>query len=294
MTKTNQLSIAENKPASQMQVMKNYFSSDSVKARFNEILGKKSQGFVASILQVVSQNDHLKNVDPASIYQAAMMAATLDLPINNNLGQAYIIPYKGQAQFQMGYKGYIQLAQRSGLFKTISASQIYEGQLIEENPLTGFLFDFKAKKSDKIIGYASYFELLNGFNKTLYMSGEELKKHGAKFSQTFKNGKGLWADDFNAMAIKTVLKLLLSKYAPLSIEMQKAVISDQSVINDSETLDVEYVDNTEDFKTSIAESEMNKLINEIKSAGSVEELESLGTIPDQLIDLYNEKMEFLK
>lgn len=282
------------KPTTPQQVIKQFFTADSVQNKFKELLGKKAQGFVASVLQVVNSSDYLQKADPKTIYQAAMMAATLDLPINQNLGFAYIIPYGSSAQFQMGYKGYIQLAQRSGLFKTISAAPIFEGQLIEENPLTGFIFDFTKKKSEKIMGYAAYFELLNGFSKTLYMTEKELTAHGARFSQTFKTGRGLWKDDFNSMAIKTVLKLLLSKFAPLSIEMQRAVIADQAVINDSETLDVDYVDNTEEFKTDAAETEMNRLINEINSAKSKAELEALGTIPDQLLDLYNEKLSSVK
>jgi len=177
--------------------------------------------------------------------------------------------------------------------KLFSASPIFEGQLIEQNPLTGFVFDFTKKSSEKIIGYAAYFELLNGFSKTLFMTEKELNDHGTRFSQTFKKGFGLWKDDFNSMAIKTVIKLLLSKYAPLSIEMQRAVIADQAVIQDAETLDVEYVDNTEDFKTSAAETEMNNLINQVNTCKTKKELEALGTLPDQLLDLYNEKMNQL-
>lgn len=298
MTKPNtELATTQNngvakKPATPQQVIKQFFTADSVQNKFKELLGKKAQGFVASVLQVVNASDYLQKADPKTIYQAAMMAATLDLPINQNLGFAYIIPYGSSAQFQMGYKGFIQLAQRSGQFKTISAAPIFDGQLIAENPLTGFEFDFTKKKSETIIGYAAYFELLNGFQKTLYMTEAELKAHGTRFSQTFKQGRGLWKDDFNSMAIKTVIKLLLSKFAPLSIEMQRAVLADQSIINDAETVDVDYVDQDE-IRTSAAEIEMNNLIEQINSAQSKAELEALGTIPDQLLDLYNEKLNSL-
>jgi recombination protein RecT len=232
--------------------VQNLFAKEDVRARFTEMLGKKAQGFITSVLQITTSNELLKNADPLSIYNAAATAATLDLPLNNNLGFAYIIPYKQRdkegnfkdvAQFQLGYKGFIQLAQRSGQFQTISASPIYEGQLIEQNPLTGFVFDFTKKTSDKVIGYASYFKLINGFEKTLFMSVDEMNKHGVRFSKTFAKGFGLWKDDFDSMALKTVLKLLLSKFAPLSIEMQRAVMSDQAIINDVETQDVTYVDN---------------------------------------------------
>lgn len=235
---------------------KELFSDEKIRAKFQGMLGKKAQGFITSVLQIVASNAMLAKAEPNSIYNAAAVAATLDLPLNNNLGFAYIVPYnqsfqdaegnwqkKQVAQFQLGYKGFIQLAQRSGQFKTIAATPIYEGQLIEENPLTGFVFDFGAKTSDTVIGYAAYFSLINGFEKTLYMTIEEVKKHGGKYSKTFAIKSGLWNTDFDTMATKTVIKLLLSKFAPLSIEMQRAVITDQAVINNEEATDVTYVDN---------------------------------------------------
>lgn len=224
-----------------------FFKSDKVKNRFEKVLGEKATGFVTSVLQVINDSNMLQNVDTNSIFNAAMTAATLDLPINPNLGFAYIIPYKGVAQFQMGYKGYIQLCQRSGLFKTISATPIYEGQISEENPLTGFEFNFKVKHSDKVVGYASYFELLNGFQKTLYMTVEEVEAHALEYSQSYKGkdkkGSSPWYDNFDSMALKTVLKLLLSKYAPMTVDMQKAVQVDQAEIKDPNNLQVDYPDN---------------------------------------------------
>lgn len=226
---------------------RDFFKRDDVKNKFAEILGSRANAFTSSVLSIVAQNDKLKAASPESIYMCAMMAATLDLPINSNLGFAYIIPYndrtKGQiATFQLGYKAFIQLAQRSGQFKTISSSAVYDEQIIEANPLTGYKFDF-TKKGSKIVGYAAYFSLLNGFEKTMYMDIEEITAHAKKYSQTFKGGFGLWKDNFEAMAQKTVIKLLLSKFAPLSVEMQRAIISDQSVVKDAETMDVDYVDN---------------------------------------------------
>lgn len=286
--------------------VKGFFERDIVQAKFKELLGKKAQGFVTSVLQVVNSNELLKKASPDSIFNAAATAATLDLPINNNLGFAYIVPYnvkqpdgsfKQVAQFQMGYKGFIQLAQRSGQFKTISATAIYEGQIIEENPLTGYVFDFKAKKSDTIIGYASYFELINGFQKTLYIPIEQMKAHGLKFSQTFKKGYGLWKDDFDSMAMKTAIKLLLSKFAPLSIEMQQAVQLDQSVINDNGEPD--YVDHEEVITAdSIAdEKARQRAIEHIKKAKTPDVLnevrEHLGN-DDELIELFADKMNQLQ
>jgi recombination protein RecT len=239
---------------------KELFSQDNVKGKFQELLGKKAQGFITSVLQIVASNSMLVNADPYSVYNAAALAATLDLPLNNNLGFAYIVPYKNLAQFQLGYRGFIQLAQRTGLFQTIAACPIYEGQIVEANPLTGYKFDFTKRDSDKIIGYAGFFKLLNGFEKTLYMTKEELNKHGKAYSQTYKKGMGLWETNFDAMATKTVIKLLLSKFAPLSIEMQRAVITDQAVINDVDTDDVTYVDND---------------LRSLEEAPTVEELKAL-------------------
>lgn len=280
--------------------IKNLFAKDEVKTKFNELLGKKSTGFITSVLQIVASNDQLRTADPHSVYHVAAVAATLDLPLNNNLGFAYIIPFKQKqndgtykivAQFQLGYKGFIQLAQRSGQFQTISATPIYDGQLIEENPLSGFVFDFKQKKSDNVLGYAAYFRLLNGFEKTFYMSTAQIMTHGKKYSQTFKKGFGLWKDDFDAMAIKTVLKLLLSKFAPLSVEMQKAVITDQAIINDTDATDVTYVDNEE----TVIDKEAERMALMIEHAQTLEDLEKLAdhVNPDQ-IELFDSKREQLK
>jgi recombination protein RecT len=240
----------------QALTIKNLFGRDEVRNKFQEMLGKRAPSFITSVLQIVASNNLLAKADPHSVYHSAAVAATLDLPLNNNLGFAYIVPYnqkykddegnwksKQVAQFQMGYRGFIQLAQRTGMYRTLSAAPIYEGQLIEEDPLKGFVFDFKKKTSDKIIGYASYFQLLNGFEKTLYSSVEEVRKHGKRFSQTFKNDRGLWVDDFDSMALKTVIKANLSKWAPLSVDIQRAITVDQAVINNEDATDITYVDN---------------------------------------------------
>lgn len=233
----------------QKQPVKAFFESEGVKAKFNELLGKNATSFITSVLQIVNSNELLKEANPTTIYTAAAMAATLNLPINNQLGFAYIVPYKSrdrgvEAQFQLGYKGLIQLALRSGQFKSLNATPIYDGQLVEQNPLTGYVFDFPAKKSDVVIGYAAYMKLINGFEKTHYMTKKEVEAHSFKYSQTAKKGFGVWKDDFDAMALKTVTKLMLAKYAPLSVDINKAVVTDQAVINDAETLDVSYVDQT--------------------------------------------------
>jgi len=264
---------------------------DDVKKKFSEILGAKSAGFITSVLSAVNANHLLKKALPETVYMSAMMAAALDLPVNPNLGFAYIIPYNSRqkddkgndiwvtsAQFQMGYKGFIQLAQRTGQYKTISAAPVYEGQLISEDPLKGFEFDWKAKKSNTIIGYAGYFSLVNGFEKTLYMTVDELQKHGSKYSKTYSQTSSKWKTDFEAMALKTVIKLLLSKYAPLSVDspMAKAIVADQAVIKDVDTMEVEYTDTTsEDVTEEKSEEQIQKdrLIDLIKTATDDKEVD---------------------
>lgn len=226
--------------------LKNMLAGESVKQRFKEILGQKAPGFISSILSVTNSNALLQKADPASIMNAAVIAATLDLPINGSLGFAYIVPYGGQAQFQIGYKGLVQLAMRSGQYKTINVSEVYEGEIKNVNRFTGE-YEFGDKTSDKVIGYMAYFKLINGFEKYFYMTREEAERHGKKYSQTFKRGTGLWSTEFDTMSKKTVLKMLLSKFGILSIEMQRAVEFDQSIvhgdINNIEDATPEYVDN---------------------------------------------------
>lgn len=276
---------------------KDFFNRADVKQKFEEILGKRAPQFMTSVLQIANSNDLLKNADPLTIYNSALMSASLDLPLNNNLGFAYIVPYNQKqkdnssrqvAQFQLGYKGFIQLAQRSGQFKTISACAIYEGQIKTNDPLRGIEFDFSVK-SEKIVGYASYFKLLNGFEKTLYMTIEDVNKHAKKYSQTFKKGFGIWAEDFDAMAQKTVIKLLLSKFAPLSIEMQKAVLIDQAVIRDENGSDLEYSD-YETVQINKEDERINLLIKEAKSPKELSESVEGVTLNDNQLNLFNEKL----
>lgn len=289
---------------SEQLTTKSLFNRDDVRKKFQEMLGRNSAAFITSVLQIVSSNALLTNADPNSIYHAAAVAATLNLPIQNALGMAYIIPYnqkqkgggyKQVAQFQIGYKGYIQLAQRSGQIKTISATPVYEGQLVEENPLSGHVFDWKKKQSNKIIGYASYFQLLNGFEKIWYATTDEITAHALKYSQSFAKGYGLWKDDFEAMATKTVLKLLLSKYAPLSVEMQKALIADQAVVNDADSLDVTYVDNEDEEKAASIDPAAERIQLMLNDAKSMKDLSALAkSIPEEYVDLYYKRVDELK
>ena len=227
----------------QIQTVRTILDRENVKMRFKEILKERAAGFSANLAVMVSNSAALSKCDPMSVVSAAVVSASLDLPLDPNLGFAYVIPFGDRATFQIGYKGLVQLAMRSGQYKTMNVTEVYEGEMVKENRMTGeFEFDQSKKKSEKEIGYAAYFKLVNGFEKTVYWTNDQIQKHGLRFSQTYKKGFGLWKDDFDNMAKKTVLKHLISKWGIMSIEMQTAVKFDQGVVKDLGE-DVDYIDN---------------------------------------------------
>lgn len=227
------------------------------KAYLDNVLGEKKNSFVNNLTAVVSNSKSLQSCEPTTLMFAALKATALDLPIDPNLGFAYLIPYNNrkdnvmECQFQIGYRGIVQLAIRSGQFKTINVRDVREGEIEGEDFLSGEL-KFKMltenREKAKVIGYVAYFKLLNGFEKMSYWTVAELQQHGLKYSQTYSSkneytrNSSKWATDFDSMSKKTVLKLLLGKYAPLSVEMQQAIKFDQSVIL-NENGDVRYIDN---------------------------------------------------
>lgn len=257
----NEVSTTQQKPQTLQQLM----NSGAVMKKLNDVLGseKKAASFISSVISVANGNSQLRNANPMTILGSAMVAATLDLPVVPTLGLAYIVPYKGQAQFQLGFKGLIELAERSGQFKNIIDEVVYEGQLVKKNRFTGeYVFDEDAKKSDKVIGYMARMDLITGFSKTIYWTKEEVEVHAKKFSQAFRSGyNSPWKTDFDAMARKTVLKALFAKYAPKSVAIQQAIKFDQSVakpadITDDDltidAFDVDYADN-ENIQEAVVE-----------------------------------------
>lgn len=238
--------------------LKALLASPAIIKRLEEIIGKNTGSFCASLIQISNSNALLQRAEPNTVISAAIVAATLNLPINNALGFAYIVPFNNskagvvEAQFQIGYKGLIQLAMRSGQIKRLVTTEIYANQIISRNPIKGYEFDFdtQPEKHEPAVGYYAYMELVNGFIAEAYMSVEDVKAHATRYSQTYKKGYGVWKDNFDAMAAKTVLKRLLTKYAPMSVEMQQAVIADQAVIHEIPqggdilvSSDYSYVDN---------------------------------------------------
>ena len=251
-------------------MVKQMVSQENIKKKFAEVLGQKAPQFT----NVVAGSDQLKKCDANSIMGAAFVAATYDLPIDSNLGFAAIVPYNNskwnpqtkqydkrmEAQFQMMYKGFIQLAIRSGYYKKMNYAVVYEDELVSYNPITGeveFVTDFTSctqrmnGDKDKIVGYYAWFQLLTGFSKELYMSAAEVDNHAKKYSQAYRNDlnnnkkNSKWTTDFEAMALKTVIKLLLSKWGILSVDMQRAIQDDQKVYD--EDGNGEYSDNQPDL-----------------------------------------------
>lgn len=225
--------------------VKGLMDSPAVKKRFEEVLCERAPQYMSSIVNLVNSDTNLKKCEPMSVVASCMVAATMDLPVDKNLGYAWIVPYGNKAQFQMGYKGFIQLALRTGQYKAINVVEIREGELIEWNPLSEEVdIDFNQRKSDKVIGYAGYFKLLNGFEKTVYWSKEDMEAHAKKFSKTYNFKNGAWQTDFDSMAKKTVIRNLLSKWGILSIEMQKAYTADNNSIKESilneDTMEIDF------------------------------------------------------
>ena len=275
--KNNQPVKAQQNPVAAQNIanLEAWIGSANVKKKFNDVLDKGSGAFVTALLSLVKATPQLQQCDPKTILSAAMTAATMKLPINPNLGFAYIVPYKTEASFQIGYKGIIQLAMRTGQYKTINASVVREGEIEGIDFITGEIIRGK-RVSDNIIGYIAYFKLVNGFEKTLYMTREEVEAHAIQYSQAYNADKrygksrSVWTSNFDAMALKTVLKRLISKYGIMSIDMQgadnmaKAIESDGAVIREDGTPD--YVDaqdvaseEPQDFDRALAEGDPKDL-----------------------------------
>lgn len=239
-----------------IDLFKSVINAPSVQAQFNNALGEHKDAFVASLIDLFTGDKSLQSCKPQMVIAEALRAATLRLPLNKALGFAYIVVYNNNVKnadgsfskvptptFIPGYKGYIQLAMRTGQYRTINADYVYEGELRKVNKLSGEIAFDGEKKSDKIVGYFCYFELLNGFNKTLYVSVEDMAAYAKRYSPSIpknttvemliaKANDGIvskkvgWEGNFNDMALKTTIRRLLSKYGYLSVEMQNALSKD--------------------------------------------------------------------
>jgi recombination protein RecT len=216
---------------------------EEVKKRFEEVLGAHAGQFIASLASLVYRSPALQECEPFSVIGAALVAASLNLPIDPNLGYAAIVPYndnktgKKIAQFQMQWKGYVQLAHRTRQYANIHITEVYEGEIKSINRFTGAV-SFGERKGDSITGYLAYLKLTNGFEKYWYMTIEQLQTHGKRYSKTYNNPKGMWKTDPEVMYRKTPIKLLLKTYGVLSVEMQKAIQAEAPLDEDAPQIEM--------------------------------------------------------
>ena len=252
--------------------LKSVLNAQSVQDQFKNALKEGAALFTTSIIDLYNTDSNLQKCQPQEVVIECLKAATLKLPINKNLGFAYVIPYdksiklpnggwgkETHPQFQLGYRGYIQLAMRAGCYKYINSGIIYEGMTVDEDILTGAISIKGSPQSEEVIGYFAYMEMSNGFKKPLYWSKERVLNHAKKYSKSWIakekkfNEKSAWATNFDEMSLKTLIRYLLSHYGIMSVEMIGAFTSDNaderspeseaaeeiSLNANSETIDIE-------------------------------------------------------
>ncbi len=263
---------------SQKQTFSAFLGTDAMKKKINEMVGgEKGQQFITAIISAVSTNPQLAECDNSTILSAALVGQALNLSPSPQLGQYYMVPFNDSkrgckvAQFQIGYKGYIQLAIRSGYYKKLNVLAIKEGELIKYDALNEdievkLIEDEEEREKAQTIGYYAMFEYLNGFRKTLYWTKKHMEAHAEKYSMGYKAHKGytFWEKDFDGMAYKTMLRQLISKWGIMSVDMQKAMESDMAEIKEDGTY--EYVDNDYEITEPIQEEpqQSQEVVNDTK------------------------------
>lgn len=289
-----------NKPVVQQKpvdLLKTTLNADSVQMQFKNALGEHKDTFIASLIDLYTSDPQLQKCQPKLIIAEALRAATMKLPLNKALGFAYIIVFNNSVKnpdgslskvptptFVPGYKGYIQLAMRTGQYKTINADVVYEGEVRNVDKLSGLIAFDGEKKSDKIVGYFCYFRLINGFEKTLYITVEDMAKYALRYSPSFR-GKDKpteeslikqaqsqrvstevgWKGNFNDMAIKTVIRKLLSKYGYLSVEMMNVMEKDDDEAMNDRNIVIEANANTQEIPEETEYEDVDKETGEVKN-----------------------------
>lgn len=262
-----------NELVSKKQGIATFLTSEKSKNQIMDIVGEKATPtFISSIVSAVQTNPALQKCTNKSILSAALLGESLKLPPSPQLGNIYFVPYKNkgvdEAQFQLGYKGMIQLAIRSGQYRKIVASEIKEGEITGFNPITeefsvNPITDIEKRAKAKTVGYYAMLELVNGFKKEIFWTKEQMESHAIKYSKGYakKSGYTFWEKDFDAMAKKTMLRQLISKWGIMSTEMQTAYQADMSVIREDGSFD--YVDNASEDTSKIVEYEIEENANQI-------------------------------
>lgn len=206
--------------------LKGILNNETMQQNFRNILAENAGAFMASIIELYQSDGALQKCDPNRVVLEALKAATLKLPINKQLGFAYIIPYNNVPTFQLGFRGLIQLAQRSGQYRYINADVVCEGESVNYNRITGMLEISGTAKSETPVGYFAYFQLLNGFEKCVYWTREKVEAHAKRYSKAWSKADSPWHTNFDAMALKTVLKTIISKYGVMSVEFANTIAND--------------------------------------------------------------------
>lgn len=315
MQQLNQLATQQQQAVAQQRrpvdVLKSMLKAESVQEQFANALGKHRDAFIASVIDLYTSDKALQTCKPQDVIAQALKAASMQLPINKALGFAYIVVYNNNVKvkdehgndqwvkvptptFIPGYKGYIQLAMRTGQYRYINADFVYEGELRTVNRLTGEVALDGERKSDKIVGYFGYIELLNGFSKTLYMSVDDMAKYAKRYAPSLGKGTTVealiklanveqsgkqvgWLGNFNDMALKTVIRRLLSKYGYLSVEMQGAVADDIAVNERRNDLLAENANTVEFVDADAAFEEVDTETGEVKQVSTQSEQQSDAT-----------------
>lgn len=266
-----------------------YLSNDKTKKYLESILGNRTGQFITSLTSLASSSKSLKNCDRNSLLACALKATSMNLPFDPNLGFAWCVPYKNTATFQVGVKGYIQLALRTGQYQSLNAREVREGEFAGRDfvgdPLINWLSE-EERDDKKIIGFMARLQLINGFKKVIYWSVPEIEKHAERYSQSYRKYKktgntddAIWASQFEKMAEKTVLKALISRYGIMSTDIQQAVKSDQSRINidlDTGEENIEYIDNPNLIAArSLSTEEQRKILDKFGAEKVSKVLEKL-------------------
>lgn len=227
-------------PAQRMKEVLNMTSSQGLMA---DVLRENKETFVASLIDLYGSDDYLAKCEPGAVLREALKAVSLNLPINKQLGFAYIIPYRDgktgtqQPQFQLGYKGLIQLAQRTGAYASMNMDNVYEGELRVLDRVSGDIDLNGERISDKVIGYFAYIRTTNGFSKTLYWTMEKTLNHVKRYSKSYQQGAAIWKNNFDEMAQKTVMRNLLSRWGIMSVDMQTAINHENADLADTAIVD---------------------------------------------------------
>jgi recombination protein RecT len=227
-------------PAPRQDRLKDLITTTQVKDMFRNALQEHSDSFLASIVDLYNNDRNLQQCNPNEVLMEAFKAATLKLPINKQLGFAFLVPFRDNRlnkvvpTFQLGYKGYIQLCMRTGAYKHIHAGPVYEGEFVSEDRLTGEVDLSGERLCDKVVGFSAYIETVNGFSKALYWSVERMTAHAKRYSKSYGSSSSPWATNFEEMGTKTILRSLLSRFGILSIELERAYIADMGAAADEQ------------------------------------------------------------